>query len=133
MDRLLEHAKPVFEVDVPEGRAELCECITTPDIVHQNVQAFVPLFDLSGEFFHLDRFCVINANRNAVSSCSSHHFRGLFNGFWTARRRRVAFGASAAAINSCTLFAERGGNAAAGSACCAGNKSDAPLQTWRSI
>jgi len=50
MDGPLQHEEAVIEVEHPEGLAEFGECVTTPDIIDENIESLVAPFDMGGYF-----------------------------------------------------------------------------------
>jgi len=50
MDGPLQHEEAVIEVEHPEGLAEFSECVTTPDIIDENIESLVAPFDMGGDF-----------------------------------------------------------------------------------
>jgi len=53
MDGLFEHLQAVFEVDGPERLAPFGERVAAPDVVNQDVEAFVLALDAGCEFLKL--------------------------------------------------------------------------------
>ena len=85
MDGLLEHAKAILEVDGPEGLAPFGEGIAAPDVVDQDVEAFVAALDKRGEFLNLGGNFVVDLDGDAVASGGGDQVGSFFDGFALAR------------------------------------------------
>jgi len=62
MDGLFEHLQAVFEVDGPERLAPFGERVAAPDVVNQDVEAFVLALDAGCEFLNFGRDSVIDSD-----------------------------------------------------------------------
>lgn len=128
MESLLEHLQAFFEVHLPERLGKFREGIAAPDIVDENVQAFVALFDGSDKFFYLGRLGVIDAQGNAEATRGGDEFRGFLDGLWTAGSGAMAPGASSRTVDRGAGFTECDGDTATSAARGAGDNGDTLLE-----
>ena len=136
VDGLLEHLQAVFEVDGPERLTPFGESVAAPDVVDENVQAFVLAFYTGGEPLNLGRTFVIHFYGDTVPSGGRDQFGGLFNGFAQTGCGQELLGTfsrtfsrtTAGAVDCGPGLAESDGNAAASAACGSGHQSDLALQ-----
>src|SRR5579863_3300603 len=128
MNCLLEHAQAILKIDRPERLAPLGKRISTPDVVDQNIQSFMPPFDTSDQLFHFRRLSVVHPYGDAESTGSGDQFGGFLDGFRSTRSCKPSSGTPPGAVNRRSSLAQCDGNAPAGSAGCSGNQRNFALQ-----
>jgi hypothetical protein len=117
VDGALLHQQSVFQGVFPERHTPLGQWISTPNIIHQNVQPSVLLFSNPIKE-HMDFFLhrVIHPHRDSHASPGVDHFSGFFDRFRAPHGRKVSSDTSTGDIDSRSCFAQRDGNAPAGTA-----------------
>lgn len=126
---MLEHLQAVVQVDRPEWFAPFGERVATPDVVDEDIEAFVLALDAGCKFFNFGGDGVIDADGDAAATGGGDEFGGFFYCFRAGGVFLEIFsGAAASAVDGGTGLAESDGNAASGAASGSGYEGDFALQ-----
>jgi hypothetical protein len=125
VDGLLEHVQAVVEVDGPKCFGPFGKRVASPDVVDEDIEAFMLALDEGGEFFDFGGDGVIDADGDAAAAGGGDEVGGLFDGFRVdGILLRIFSGAAAGAVDGGSGFAEGDGDAASGAAGGSGDEGD---------